>query len=403
MSANPIAPSPDVQRLIDEEYAVTIQDGYLIVDNVPYIPRTNTIDRGALICAYVEINGVPQVKEDHTVWFTGSVPCQADGTSLENVLVADKSVQTIAGRQVQCRLSNMPADLAEMLADFYNKLIHYIRKLTSYARVIDPAVSASGTGSFTYRQQCSVFYYPNTAIARSGLDAYEAKLKLPKVSIIGLGGTGSYILDALAKTPVHEIHLYDHDVIEPATVYRMPGCMTIEQAHASISKTEYLRDLYSAMRTGVFSHPVRIDAANVHGLDDSSFVFIAIDDGPSRGIIAQHLSAKRIPFIDVGIGVDKIAENAQLLGRARVTLVEHDTASLVDTLPTADDQEDVVYNNIQLVELNAINGMLAMVKYKQRLAFYADEMKPLVLKYVTSWSALRIGAHRELEDQDHQA
>ncbi len=401
MSASPIAPSPDIQRLVDEGYAITIQDGYLIVDNVPYVPQANTISRGALICAYAAINGVPQVKEDHTVWFTGSVPCQADGASLDDVLIADKSVQSIAGRQVHCRLSNKPPDLVEMLANFYNKLIHYIRKLTSYARVIDPTISASCTGSFTYRQQPSVFYYPNTAITRSGLDAYEAKLILTKVSIVGLGGTGSYILDALAKTPVQEIHLYDNDVIEPATVYRMPGCMTVEQAHASIRKTEYLRELYSAMREGIFSHPVRIDLANVHELDDNSFVFIAVDDGQSRGLIARHLNAKRIPFIDVGIGVEKITENTQLFGRARVTLVEHDKGSLVDMLPTVDDQEDALYNNIQLVELNAINAMLAMVKYKQMLGFYADEKKPQSLKYITSWSALRTLEHLELEDQNH--
>ena len=43
MSASPIAPSPDVQRLIDEGYAVTIQDSYLIIDNIPYIPQANMI------------------------------------------------------------------------------------------------------------------------------------------------------------------------------------------------------------------------------------------------------------------------------------------------------------------------------------------------------------------------
>ena len=32
-----------------------------------------------------------------------------------------------------------------------------------------------------------------------------------KVAVIGLGGTGSYLLDALAKCPVAEIHLYDDD------------------------------------------------------------------------------------------------------------------------------------------------------------------------------------------------
>ena len=101
---------------------------------------------------------------------------------------------------------------------------------------------------------------------------------------------------------------------------------------------------------------------------------------------------------NVGIGVDKITENVQFLGRARVTLVKHDTTSLINTLPTADEQEEAIYNNIQLVELNAINAMLAMVKYKQMLGFYADEMKPQVLKYVSSWSKLQISMSHEFED-----
>jgi hypothetical protein len=403
MPESPTAPSPDVQRLIDEGYAVSIDNGYLIVDNVPYVLSANTIGRGALICAYSQQNGLPQVNGDHTVWFTGSAPCQADGTSLENVLIADKTAQTIAGRQVLCRLSNKPNNLEEMLANFYNKLIHYIRKLTSYSRVIDPTVNASGTGAFTLRQKPSVFFYPNPAIARSGLDAYDDKLIVRKVAIVGLGGTGSYILDALAKTPAQEIHLYDHDVVDPGFAYRSPGGMGIEQAHGSIQKTDYLRDLYSVMRTGISSHPVRIEETNVHELNNCDFVFIAIDNGPSRGLIARHLATKGIPFIDVGIGVDKVAENVELLGRARVTLVEQGTGHLVDKLPTADDQEDVVYNNVQVLELNAINAMLAMIKYKQVLGFYADETKPVFLKYVTSWSGLRAQARGDLENPEHQA
>ena len=389
MSENPIVPSPDVQQLIDEGYTVSIEGHYLIVDNVPYVSKADTIDRGALICPYIKKNGVLEVG-DHTVWFTGSVPCLANGNSLEDVLVADKALQTIAGRKVQCRFSNKSPNLEEMLANFYNKLIHYIRKLTSYARVIDPEVSASGKGSFSYRLEPSVFFYPNTGIARSGLDEYEAKLKLPRISIVGLGGTGSYILDALAKTPVQEIHLYDHDVIDSDNVYRIPGCMTIEKAHSNIHKTEYLQTLYSQMRTGIMSHPVRIEAGNVHDLDNSNFVFIAVDDGPSRGLIAKHLVEKMIPFIDVGIGVDKVPEKVQLLGRTRVTLIKHEAASLLDALPTAEDQEDVVYNNIQIVELNAINAMLAVVKFKQMIGFYADELKPQAFKYLTSMSKLQL-------------
>lgn len=402
MSAVQTAPSPDVQRLIDEGYAVTVEGGYLIVDDVPYVAAAGRIDRGALICAYALSNGVPQVG-DHTVWFTGSVPCLPDGRSLQEVLIADTTSQTVAGRQVQCRFSNKPENVEEMLANFYNKLMHYIRKLTSYARVIDPNVSASGTGSFTYRQQASVFFYPNTSVAREGIDAYEAKLKLARVSIVGLGGTGSYILDALAKTPVQEIHLFDDDVVKPATGFRMPGGLAIEKAHAGMKKTDYLRDSYAVMRTGIFSRPMKVEAGNVNELDGSDFVFLAVDDGPSRGLIARHLQERGIPFIDVGLGVDKVVETTQLVGRARVTLVEDDSESVVALLPTAPDGDAAVYSNIQIVELNAMNGMLAMIKYKQMLGFYADEAQAASLKYVTSWSELRVQAHRRPQGPNDQS
>lgn len=398
MPENPTARSPDVQRLVDAGYTVSIDGQYLIVDNIPYVPRAGVIDRGAIISSYSEIGGVGQVKGDHTVWFTGEVPCTADGISLAGAMVADTQQQIIAGRKVKCRLSNKPNPIGDTLDNFYNKMTHYIRKLTSYARAIDDSVSASGLGIFHFRQQPSVFFYANTAIARSGLDSYEEKLKVGKVSIVGTGGTGAYILDALAKTPVAEIHLFDGDVIEPHNAYRVPGALTIEQAHLGIHKTEFLCQLYGLMRVDIFSHPIRIDSSNIGILDDSNFVFVAIDDGPSRALIARHLVDKGIPFIDVGIGVDKVAETTQLHSRIRVTLVTPGSAHLVDTLPTTEDADDAVYNNIQLSELNALNAMFAVIRYKQYLGFYTDESNVDVLKYKSSWSKTVLKCRNENED-----
>jgi molybdopterin/thiamine biosynthesis adenylyltransferase len=388
MPENQTAPSPDVQHLVDEGYTVRVDGPYLIVENVPYCPSAGVIERAALISPYRVENGVPQLDANHTVWFTGSVPHTADGVSLENALIADKGEQVIAGLQVRCRLSNKPDPIGDFFDNFYNKLIHYIRKLSSHARQIDPSVSASSTGSFAARLEKSVFHYPNPAVARSGLDAYEAKLKLQKVAIVGLGGTGSYILDALSKTPVEVIHLYDHDVVKPQNAFRMPSALTHEEAHQAVPKTDLLAGKYSAMRVGVISHPLKITPENVGELAGFNFVFIAVDHGPSRGTVANELVRLQIPFIDVGIGVEKVDETTQLVSRARVTLVTPETADLVKSLPVADDIAEAVYNNIQLVELNALNAMLALVRYKQFLGFYADEMKPGVVKYVSSWSKL---------------
>lgn len=386
MPENPIAPSLHVQRLVDEKYAVTIAGQYIIVDNVPYISAAGAVSRAAIISAYHINDGVEQFG-DHTVWFTGSVPCTAKGESLVNVLVADTNQVTIAGRQALCRFS-YKSERSDTLNNIYNKLTHYIRKLQSYANVIDPTASAASEGSICVRQERSVLVYPNTAVSRAGLDAYEERLKLAKVAIIGLGGTGSYILDALAKTPVCEIHLYDDDIIELATAYRMPGALSIEQAYQNKLKTDHLRDVYSRMHLGIKSHPLRIDQGNVHELDDCNFVFIAVDHGPSRGLIARHLAEKGIPFVDAGMGVDKVPEETKLIARIRVTAINGKSKFLLKRLPVADDKEDALYNNIQVAELNALNAMLAVIIYKQKIGFYAEEIAVNAVSYIVAWQSL---------------
>ncbi len=386
MPESPTALSPYVQRLLDEQYTVSIDGQYIVVDNVPYVSAANAVSRAAIISPYYEKDGVATFG-DHTVWFTGNVPCTPNGKSLAHILVVDTNQTMVAGRQALCRFS-YKSERSDTLDNIYNKLTHYIRKLQSYVSVIDPTASASGVGLLSTRQERSVFFYPNTAVARAGLDAYEQKLKLPKVAIIGLGGTGSYILDAIAKTPIQEIHLYDDDIVEPATAYRMPGALTIDEAHLKMRKTDYLQHLYCRMRTGIQSHPVRIEQGNLHELDDCDFVFIAIDHGPSRGLIASHLSEQGIPFSDVGMGVDRIPEDTKLIARIRVTLINSDSKFLLGKLPIADDQEDAVYNNIQVVELNALNAMLAVIVYKQKIGFYSEEIAVNALRYVLAWQSL---------------
>lgn len=390
MPASQTAPDPHIQRLVDEGHDVTIDGGYLIVDRIPYVTSDSKIAWGALICPYRSVDGVPQLDNDHQCWFTGSMPHRADGTSLEYPLNSRKEVQTIAGRPVQMRLSNKPDPIGNFFEDHYNKVTHYIRKLSRHARDIDPAVSATSVGSFRRREVPSVFRYTNDAIALGGLDSIADKVRLRRVCIVGVGGTGSYLLDALAKEEIEHIDLYDDDVIEPKNPFRMPGAMSREDAYAGHNKALWLASCYESMRSGVTGYPQRINSENVADLAGSDFVFITVDHGPSRGVIARYLVEQRIPYIDVGIGVDKRTDVAALIARARVTLVTPDTAYLVDELPTGDDSDDAVYNNIQVLEMNAINAMLAVVRFKQYLSFYAADEHPDVVKYVSSWNALAL-------------
>lgn len=386
MQANPIAPNQDLQRLVDDGFHVSLEGQHLVIHRVPYVAKDRTVTYCSLISTYYEHEVAAGQITDHTVFVVGEIPYRDDGMSLEAAMVANTSKQIIAGRLVGCQLSYKSEPLSAMLANYYSKMSHYVRKLGSYVEAIDASANVCGIGSFTARAVPSVFHFPNGSSARAGLEAYEQKLELQKVAIVGLGGTGSFLLDGLAKTPVKEIHLYDHDILEPHNAFRFPSALPMDIVFGRRKKTDVLADIYGQFRSGVMSHAERITEANLHEVEHCQFVFIAVDHGPSRGLIARFLVARGIPFIDVGIGIDKITDALKLHARARVTLITPSTAHLIDTLPVADDADEAVYGNIQLSELNALNANLALIRYKQHLQFFTDEVNASVVSYKCSWS-----------------
>jgi tRNA A37 threonylcarbamoyladenosine dehydratase len=89
-----------------------------------------------------------------------------------------------------------------------------------------------------------------------------AKLKkVKRLALVGLGGTGSYVLDFVAKTPVSEIHLYDKDPFLQHNAFRAPGAPSLAELEAQTPKATWFKDIYSKMHSGIVDHPVYIDAS----------------------------------------------------------------------------------------------------------------------------------------------
>lgn len=267
MPANQTAPNPDLQRLVDDGFHVSLEGQHLVIHRVPYVTKDRTVAYCSLISTYCEHEVAAGYINDHTVFVVGDIPYRDDGISLEVAMVANASKQIIAGRSVGCQLSYKTEPLSAMLANYHSKMTHYVRKLGSYVEAIDASANVRGIGSFTARSVPSVFHFPNGSSARAGLEAYEQKLELQKVAIIGLGGTGSFLLDGLAKTPVKEIHLYDHDILEPHNAFRFPSALPMDIVFGRWKKTDVLSDIYGQFRSGVISHPERITEANLHEVE----------------------------------------------------------------------------------------------------------------------------------------
>jgi len=83
------------------------------------------------------------------------------------------------------------------------------------AQLVEIRCDRAGAATFApvgTTEEDSVFRYLDSASSRAGIRMANEKLELGKLAIVGLGGTGSYVLDLVAKAPVGEINLFDGDV-----------------------------------------------------------------------------------------------------------------------------------------------------------------------------------------------
>ncbi len=139
-------------------------------------------------------------------------------------------------------------------------------------------------------------------------------------------------------------------------------------------KVEVYKARYDSFRTGLSFIPKFIDASCTEDLRGVTFAFVCVDKGSSRAGIFDLLIAMGIPFIDVGMGLDR--KRGPLNGMLRVTnyptarareMRDKGLAELVDN------PDNIYRTNIQIGELNALNACLAVLRFKQLRGFYFDE------------------------------
>jgi ThiF family len=363
--------SPDLARLVQDGFAVRIVNGFLVVDDIPFVDAAAQVQRGSLLCPLDLSGTTAAAPSTHVMCFVGGVPCAKNGRAIDG-LVNDGVEKWAATPELTatCGFSQKPDG---GYSDFYEKVTYYAAMITGPAQAIDPDATA-----YTYKpvqtdEDDGVFLYVDTFSSRAGITELNSLLALEKVVIIGLGGTGAHLLDALAKTPALTIHLYDGDFFRTHNAFRAPGAASLEDVAASMKKVDYYTAMYSVMRRGIVPHPVYVTAENANELLDANFVFLAMDTGPDKRAIVETLTADDIPFIDTGVGLSK--DRGGINGQLRITTSTPGRSDHItkDGLISYFAGEDAEYDtNLQVHELNAITANFAVVRYKKLLGFYAD-------------------------------
>lgn len=382
MSAVATNLNPDLARLQDEGYELEVRESCAIVWNVPYLDHNLTVQRGVLVSPlHMTGDAVKYVSTgtSHVIYFQGSMPYRANGASLEDAMLHEHTGNTFAGVHVDMSFSNKPAG---GYTDYYHKFTRYIEILSAEARAVDPTATAATFRRIVTDETDGVFFYEDTNASRAAIMDVTDKFKGLRIGIVGTGGTGSYILDQVAKTPVAEIHLFDGDTFQQHNAFRAPGAPTKESLVAQPYKSDYLQGIYGNMHRHIMSHPQFLDACNVSQLNGLDFVFLSMDAGPAKKVIIDYLCAQHIDFIDSGIDVQRSANG--LLGTVRVTLCVDGAREAIDQHVSFAQAEHGLYqSNIQTADLNALCGLLAVMRWKQRMGFYADHKAAPNLVYNT--------------------
>jgi Domain of unknown function (DUF6791)/ThiF family len=368
MSRRLIDRSPDLLRLRNEGYDIDIRTGCLLVSTVPYVDSQRTVRLGTLI-SKLELSGDTTNKpKDHVAYWVGDHPCRADGT-LITAIQHSSNRQDLGDGVVVDHMFSAKADYR----DYHHKMTTYIGRIAGEATKIDPKVTAQTYPAIPADAGEGVFKYIDTASSRAGIGAVNANASHQRVGIVGLGGTGAYVLDFVAKMPVAEIRIIDGDVFSQHNAFRAPGAASLGQLQAKPRKTDYFAELYSKMRNGIVIHDVYLDASNLALLDDLDFVFICLDRVSIKQKVIHYLVAQGTPFVDVGMGV--VLGDGRLAGLVRVTTSVPENRERAALHISYSDDAGVANeyaSNIQIAELNALNAALAVIRWKKRLGIYRD-------------------------------
>lgn len=360
----------DIKQLIQEGYEVEVKGALVLVHHIPYVNENCEIKYGILV-ATIKINTRYADGVDiHVIDFIGEQPCHADGTVIKAIQYQSIEKNLGNGVVVQRSFSNQPSGGYK---DYYDMITTYIGIIVQQAQLIDESVTAQTFQTYHTEKMDSVFVYDDTNSLRSSIGGISEKLKNQKIGIIGLGGTGGYILDYISKTMVLEIHLFDGDNFYQHNAFRAPGAANIDVFHQEVSKVEYFYSIYKNMHKGIIPHKYYLCDNNMQELDMLDFVFLCVDKGHVRKDIIEYMCKLKIPFIDCGIGVNSV-DNA-LFGQVRTTFFTPNNYSIaMEKIPLLDmeNRDDAYESNIQISELNSLNAVLAVIEWKKYYGFYQN-------------------------------
>ena len=202
-----------------------------------------------------------------------------------------------------------------------------------------------------------------------GQDNFE-KLKNSKVAVFGIGGVGSYIVEALARLGVGEIWLFDKDIVDETNINRqlIATINTINQEKVEVAKERVL-SINPNCIVKPFKTFISKDNVSLINLTQVDYVFDAIDTVTSKVALITYCKNNDIEIIScMGTG-----------GKLRPELLKVDYIENTKGCPLA---------RVIRRELKAKNISKVKVVYSQEIPISNGDRTPSSISFVPSVAGL---------------
>lgn len=210
-----------------------------------------------------------------------------------------------------------------------------------------------------------------------------------KIAIVGLGGVGAWIADLLTKADVAEVHGWDADVIEAKNIIRMPGAVNPDWIGKP--KAEWFEETYRQIHRQVHGHPKYVDEQTAAGMcSNATFGFVAVDNDEGRKIACAAMAAAGIPFVDVGISLNR--RDGQVSASIRVTTARPHDDAWRKAIPKVDKAGQETYGKLELPDVAAVAAGLAVQSWRKVRGQSAQESASECMVYRTEADTITVRA-----------
>ncbi len=124
------------------------------------------------------------------------------------------------------------------------------------------------------------------------------KLAAAKIAVFGLGGVGSYVVEALARCGVGSLTLVDHDTVSATNINRQLFALrsTVGRSKVMVAK-DRIRDIDENILVHTYETFYNEDTAGMFDFHTFDYIVDAIDTVTSKLLLIEHAKACNVPIL----------------------------------------------------------------------------------------------------------